>query len=433
MKVKIIKLSDIEFGNRQREDYGDINELSHSIKKKGMITPMAVKLQESSKPYLLIAGGRRFKAATLAKLEEVPVRIYERELTELDFKEIELFENIHRKDLEWKERVFQEREIHLLQVEKYGEKISKSSNAPGHTLKDTGDLIGKSDEHVRQSIIIANTVDKFPELFDKARNKSDATKIVKNLGEQIVKQELVKRVKEEESSKDKMALGDNFILKSFFHGSQELPDNYFNLVEIDPPYAIDLHNQKYSSNNTGILYGDSYNEISPESYPEFMKQTLKVCYQKMVEHSWLICWFGPEPWFENIYSWIREAGFECSRIVGIWKKYPGQNNQPNLYLSNSYEMFFYARKGQPTILNSRSNIFDIPPLPPTKKVHPTERPIELMKEIYSTFTFPGSKILIPFLGSGNGILTADELGMSAVGFELGREFRDSFLLKIYDK
>jgi len=89
--------------------------------------------------------------------------------------------------LEWKERVRQEREIHLLQIEKYGEKISTSPDAKGHTLKDTGQMLGMSGEHVRQSIIIANTMDKFPQLFEGIKTKADASKIVKAISEKVIR------------------------------------------------------------------------------------------------------------------------------------------------------------------------------------------------------------------------------------------------------
>jgi len=435
MKVDIINLSDIEFGNRKREEYGDIDELSHSIKVKGMITPMAVQTTpNNNKPYLLVAGGRRYKAAELIGLKQVPVRVYEGELTELDFREIELFENIHRKDLEWKERVRQEREIHLLQIEKYGEKISTSPDAKGHTLKDTGQMLGMSGEHVRQSIIIANTMDKFPQLFEGIKTKADASKIVKAISEKVIKDEIVKRVEEHKKvNPNKNNLSDFFILESFFHGVERIPKGSINLVEIDPPYAIDLLNAKKTKHrNRNINYGDSYNEIDIESYPNFIKKTLKLCYEVMTDHSWLIMWFAPEPWFEYMYSWIIEAGFTTRRICGIWKKHIGQNNRPELYLSNSYEMFFYAKKGTPVIAKPHGSIFDFPPIPPQRKVHPTERPIELTNEIYSTFAFPGANILIPFLGSGNGLISANQLNMNAIGFELSKEFRDSFIVRTHN-
>jgi len=63
-------------------------------------------------------------------------------------------------------------------------------------------------------------------------------------------------------------------------------------------------------------------------------------------------------------------------------------------------------------------------------VHPTERAISLTSELYEIFASPGSRILIPFLGSGNGLISAHLLGMDAVGFELSKAYKDSFLVKV---
>jgi len=105
---------------------------------------------------------------------------------------------------------------------------------------------------------------------------------------------------------------------------------------------------------------------------------------------------------------------------------------PTTRLANSYEMFFYAWKGQPALNKAgRGNDFHFPPVPSQQKVHPTERPIELMEEIYATFAFTGSRVLIPFLGSGNGLLAAHKLGMQGVGFELSKSYKDSFIVKAH--
>jgi len=120
-------------------------------------------------------------------------------------------------------------------------------------------------------------------------------------------------------------------------------------------------------------------------------------------------------------------------MCGLWvKPGAGQNMNPQTRLANSYEMFFYAWKGQPVLNKAgRSNVFNYSPVPPQQKTHPTERPLDMMKDIYETFCFPGSRVLIPFLGSGVGILAAHELGMAPVGFELSKNYKDSFLVKIH--
>ena len=62
-KLATIKLANISFGERRREDYGDIEELASDIKAKGIISPLAVMHQpgkDDGTNYLLLAGGRRY-------------------------------------------------------------------------------------------------------------------------------------------------------------------------------------------------------------------------------------------------------------------------------------------------------------------------------------------------------------------------------------
>jgi len=238
---------------------------------------------------------------------------------------------------------------------------------------------------------------------------------------------LAKKIEAEKVEPNKQQLMNGFILKDFFEGVKEIPKGIIHLVEIDPPYAIDLEGKK-----KGYSYGKTYNEIAATDYPDFMRRTLEACYEVMAEHSWLLCWFAPEPWFELIHDWIIGAGFSTHRMCGIWTKPAGQSMRPELHLANSYEMFFYAWKGRPAIAKpGRKNEFNYTPVPAQQKTHPTERPIELTTDMYETFAFPGSRVLIPFLGSGNGLISAQQLGMSGTGFELTKSYRDSFLVKAY--
>lgn len=101
--LKEIKLSDIIFGERFREDLGDLSDLVASFKKEGVITPLAVRDNEDG-TCLLLAGGRRYTAALKAGLETVPVRCYPNTINEQEMRSIELMENVCRKDLDWAEK-----------------------------------------------------------------------------------------------------------------------------------------------------------------------------------------------------------------------------------------------------------------------------------------------------------------------------------------
>ena len=97
--VSNINLSDIKPNPDQpRRDFNNnsLDELSKSIKEKGVITPITIR--ESNKGYEIIAGERRWRAAKKAKLKAIPA--YIRNIgDEAEMMEVALIENIQREDL----------------------------------------------------------------------------------------------------------------------------------------------------------------------------------------------------------------------------------------------------------------------------------------------------------------------------------------------
>ncbi len=78
----------------------------------------------------------------------------------------------------------------------------------------------------------------------------------------------------------------------------------------------------------------------------------------------------------------------------------------------------------------RSNVFAIPGVPPSQRIHATERPIELMQEILKTFVYPGARVIIPFLGSGNTLIACYKEGMTGFGYDLSAEHKKGFLIRV---
>jgi DNA modification methylase len=319
-----------------------------------------------------------------------------------------------------------------MKQELYGVK-APGPGGEGWGTRDTAEMIGAKDASaISQSIKRAEAREAFPELFATCKTASDASKVISKVSEAAIKQQLAEKIATESVDVTLDKLNKSYVLKDFFVGVKDIPDGLFHMIEIDPPYGIDLAKQKIKDGES-IHTLENYNEIESQAYPEFLSRLFKECYRVAAPNSWMICWFGPQPWFEIVYQKIREAGFGTTRMCGIWAKMgPGQSMNPTIRLANSYEMFFYAWKGQPALnMSGHTNVFHYNTVPPNQKTHPTERPIELMRELYDTFAFTGSRILIPFLGSGNGLLAASELGMNAIGFELSKGYKDSFLVKAH--
>jgi len=428
VQVGVINLTEITHGERYREDLGDISELAQSIKDRGIIQPLAVQKRDSD--YLLLAGGRRFAACQKAEITSVPVRIYGENLSDYEVRAIELAENFHRKDLTWTEQVQLQREVHLLHQKIHG--TPTTTPGEGWSAKDTGQLLGKSRSAVNYDLALADAYEKAPALFEKCKNKHDASKVLNNVKASMIQQELQRRAEEKvKSDPTKQKLIDNYIIGDFFDKVKKVPKASIDFIEFDPPYGIDLKQSKKTDGVTGV--SESYNEIEASEYMKFINSALAECSRVMSAHSWMVLWFGPEPWFHPIYEAIINAGLSTNRMVGIWNKEHGQSKRPEHNLANAYEMFFVVHKGRPALNKpGRSNVFTYKPVPAQSKTHPTERPIELMMDIFQTFAAPSHRFMIPCLGSGVSLFAGHQCGMTGFGYDLAEDFKKSFILKVQE-
>lgn len=441
MRVDIVNIDHVASADRHRKDMGDLHELARSIKEKGLIQPIAVE-DAGDGTYDLLAGGRRLEACRLAEITTIPVRIYEPGLSDLERQSIELEENIRRKDLEYQEEVNLKRDIHNLQVQIHGEKLGGDRAdlehaivSEGHSMRDTAELLGEAVGTTSQDIKLAEAMHTMPDLgLDQCKNKAEAMKLLNRVEEVAIRAELAKRATDATKRKD-TKLADLYMVGDFFELVQNVPSNVMDIVEVDPPYGIGLPDIK---DNIEMGLDTSYTEVSPHEYPQFLERVVEECWRIMNDHSWLIFWFAPEPWFEVVFKTILRQGFNVRRMPGIWVKsgIGGQTRQPDIYLGNLYEMFFYVYKGDATInidKRGRSNVFEYPVVPSQHKVHDTERPVPLMEDILSTFAYEGARLYVPFCGSGNTLRAGMNLNLSPLGCDVGQEYKDAYVLRLAEE
>ena len=139
-KVLIGELARNKYQPRSVFDENKLEELSQSIKKNGIIQPIAVrKNKSSSEPYEIVAGERRWLASQKAGLHEVPITILD--LNDSETLEVAIVENIQREDL----NVIEEAKGYKRLNEEFGydqEKISK--------------FMSKSRSHVSNTLRLLN-------------------------------------------------------------------------------------------------------------------------------------------------------------------------------------------------------------------------------------------------------------------------------------
>lgn len=147
MIVKISKVEPNREQPRKKFDEDALLELSESIKMYGVLQPLLV--SDKKDYYEIVAGERRWRAAKMAGLKEIPVVV--KEFSDQQIVEISLIENIQREDLNPVEEAMAYKrlidEFHLKQDE-IAERVSKSRTAVTNSLR-----LLKLDPRVQQMMV----------------------------------------------------------------------------------------------------------------------------------------------------------------------------------------------------------------------------------------------------------------------------------------
>ena len=120
--------------NQPRRDFvqSDMDDLAASIREKGIIQPLLVRQVPNTRDeYEIVAGERRWRAAQMANLHEIPVLI--RSLSDTEVIELAIIENIQRADLNAVEEALGFRQL----MDKFG-----------HTQERLAEVMGKSRSHI---------------------------------------------------------------------------------------------------------------------------------------------------------------------------------------------------------------------------------------------------------------------------------------------
>jgi ParB family chromosome partitioning protein len=180
LPIRAIKIS----GHQPRKNFpaDALEELARSIQNKGVLQPILVQ-STGGDEYTVVAGERRFRAAKLAGLSEIPVLI--RSFSELEKTEIALIENLQREDL------------------------SPVEEAQGYkTLIDVGSLtqeeiaqrVGKNRATVANSLRLLKLPDEILEALDKGRISAGHARALLAVQGNDAQKKLFRRILEQELS-----------------------------------------------------------------------------------------------------------------------------------------------------------------------------------------------------------------------------------------
>ena len=250
----VVKITQVEPNREQpRKNFDEdaLQELADSIKQFGLLQPILV--QDRKTHYEIIAGERRWRAAKLAGLKEVPVII--RDYTDQEIVEISLIENIQREDLNPIEEAQAYKRlltVFNLKQDEVAERVSKSRTAVTNSMR----LLKLCDEvqqmiiddmlstgHARALISIEDPEQQYmiaQKIFDEKLSVREVEKLVKDLNKpEKPKKESNKEDKsldiiyEAIEEKLKQSLGTKVEISSKGNGAGKLEIEFYNHDDLD--------------------------------------------------------------------------------------------------------------------------------------------------------------------------------------------------------
>lgn len=200
-------------------------------------------------------------------------------------------------------------------------------------------------------------------------------------------------------------------------------------VITDPPYGVAYVENKKGISKLGVkeekaIANDHLQ--SEEEYEEFTRKYLGIVIPYLAEYN-AVYIFNADPMFPSLRSGMKAAGFYYSQMI-IWLK-----NQPVMsrkdYLS-MYELVAYGWFGKHKMERSKARNVIYHPRPTRSRLHPTQKPIGLLRKIILNSTKVGDIVYDPFLGSGSTAVACEHLGRKCIGIELDEAYVEASLKRL---
>ena len=238
-KISISDLSRNPYQPRQFFDEVKLEELSNSIRKNGIIQPIAVRPKKSdSGKYEIIAGERRWLAAQRAGLHEIPVTVLD--LSDVESLEVAIVENIQRDDL------------NPIEEAKGYKRLAEEFNYDHESISK---LMSKSRSHISNTLrLLSLPEDVISMLQEGSLTSGQARPLIGILNASAIAEEIV--------SKNYSARRVEFIVKGKKidkTGKKKYDANIFNMqekIEKILGMRVSITNKKNNSGKISIEYKD---------------------------------------------------------------------------------------------------------------------------------------------------------------------------------
>lgn len=260
---QMVKLNMVEPNREQPRKYFEedsLLELADSIKQYGVLQPLLVRKQKDY--YEIIAGERRWRAAKLAGIKEIPVIV--KEYTEQEVVEIALIENIQRENLNPIEEAMAFKKLLTefnLKQDEVAERVSKSRTAVTNSMRllklnekvqqmIIDDMI--STGHARALLAIDNQEQQLTlanKIFDEKLSVRETEKLIKSIKKPKEQPKQEKKIEnsfiyDDLAEKMKQALGTKVKVVAKGNGKGKIEIEYYSDNELERMFDIIMSGQK---------------------------------------------------------------------------------------------------------------------------------------------------------------------------------------------
>jgi site-specific DNA-methyltransferase (adenine-specific) len=407
MQDQLIKISTIKLEESKLShiDPDELRELSESIRDNGLLHPITVQrlpYNGDADCFELVAGHARLLAVQALTWTEIPARVFPPNMTPERVTEVHLHENLKRQNLPWWKVAELELALHELRIAQKGQRdlgtagrVQKSEDKKW-SISDTARELGKSLGAISEDLTIAKVLRDNPSLR-KVKDRDTAIRLIR----QNSKREL---------AKEESALPSDFEMNQLFCGDsldilKQIPDLTFDVCITDPPWLL----YKDDSMTRDLSTIEVFREV----------------YRVLKHNAFLYAIMSPSD-FPDYISELTKMGYSVQKYPIIWDKkgtITRSGRRPWEY-ARDYEPILVAVKGSPVLTSPTelSSILSVPPVHPTKLIHPHEKPPELLKRLMLHSTYEGAKILDPFAGSGATLVAAKNSSREFIGIERDHKF-----------
>jgi len=197
---------------------------------------------------------------------------------------------------------------------------------------------------------------------------------------------------------------------------KRMPDGFVDLVLTDPPYNIARDNNFTSMGRAGIDFGEWDKDADILSFIEPAYRVTRDGGSMVVFNGWKN--------LGDIASEAEKAGWQTKDMLRLKKSNPMPRNRDRRYITDYECAIWFVKPKKKWTFNRQNPNYQRPEFvyPIESGLHPTQKNLDLMKELIKIHSDSGDTVYDPFMGSGTTAKACLDLNRNYIGSEISKEY-----------